>query len=117
LNECSLYVSCDCFYDKQELKYFRPSPILAGLCVLKTLEPELFQKAKAGSLTFEEASTAFKFSQWPTGHTHEWAQKWWRYSLSDDLDMQNEEWRDWGRGTLEFSMMIERILYEWSQTA
>jgi hypothetical protein len=36
-------------------RYFRPSAILAGLCVLKAMEPQLFQRAKFGLLTLDEA--------------------------------------------------------------
>jgi len=92
------------FTTSKNTRYFRPSPILAGLCVLKTLEPELFQKAKSGSLTFEEVSKVFGFSQWPKEHSQEWALRWWQYSLSTDLDLQNEEWRNFGRGLWEFNI-------------
>ena len=64
------------FTTKKGYKFFRPSAILAGLCVLKTLEPELFQKAKSGLLGFEEAAKAFRFSQWPNGGVRDRAQKW-----------------------------------------
>ena len=61
------------FTTSKKGKFFRPSPILGGLCALKTLDPELFQKAKLGTLTFSEASKAFEFSRWPSGHSLDWA--------------------------------------------
>lgn len=69
--------------------FFMPGPILGGLCVLKAIEPELFQKAKSGNLTFEETLDAFGFSRWPEGHSKEWSQKWWKFALADKIE-ENE---------------------------
>jgi hypothetical protein len=74
-------------------QYFRPPMILAGLCVLKVIEPQLFQKAKSGALKMEEAFNAFQFSRWPNNAEREWASKWWQYALDENLDMRNDEWQ------------------------
>jgi hypothetical protein len=42
-----------------------PAEILAGLCVLKNTDPELFIKAKMGQLTFDEVRTKFAFQVAP----------------------------------------------------
>ncbi len=90
------------FTTSKKVKYFRPAPILGGLCALKALEPDLFQKAKAGTLTFIEASKAFEFSRWPQKHSTDWAKKWWQYALDSDLNLQGEEWRGWGERSGDF---------------
>lgn len=84
------------FTTSKKFNYFRPGPILGGLCALKVLSPELFQKAKSGTLTFLEAAKEFEFSRWPTGHTYDRAKKLWQYSLDTNLNLQSEEWRGWG---------------------
>jgi energy-coupling factor transporter ATP-binding protein EcfA2 len=86
------------FTTSKTLTYFRPSPILAGLCVLKAIEPQLFQKAKSGSLTLDEASDAFQFSRWPMNNAQQWAVKSWQYALDPNLDLSDPEWQRWGSG-------------------
>lgn len=83
------------FTTSKKVRYFRPGPILGGLCTLKTLEPELFQKAKSGTLTYLEASKAFEFSRWPSEHSLDWSKKWWQFALDSSLNLQGEEWRGW----------------------
>lgn len=78
--------------NKQE--YFRPGPILAGLCILKVLEPRLFQKAKSGKLSFSEAAAVFGFDDWSGDRSEQWAERWWRYALEPELD--EIEFRDFG---------------------
>lgn len=85
--------------------FFRPSAILAGLCVLKTIEPELFQKAKSGSLSLDEASAAFEFSRWPESSVREWAEKWWQYALYPGLNLNDPHWQQFSGGA---NFMIKR---------
>jgi KAP-like P-loop domain-containing protein len=93
------------FTTSKNLKYFRPPPILAGLCILKTLEPDLFQKAKLGRLTLEEASAAFRFEHWAAGHSNDWIKDWWQFALSPDLNLEDEKWRRWSHsGMWEFNI-------------
>jgi KAP family P-loop domain len=84
------------FTTSKKIRHFRSGTILGGLCVLKVLEPELFQKAKSGTLTLQEASEAFQFLHWPPGHSSEWSKKWWQYVLDSDHNLQGEEWHRWG---------------------
>jgi hypothetical protein len=39
-------------------EWFKPPPILAGLCILKAVNPSLFAKAKLGTLTYAEVADA-----------------------------------------------------------
>ena len=79
-------------------RYFRPSPILAGLCVIKVLEPQLFQKAKSGQLTMVEAFGVFDFSNWPESNERTWAMKFWQFALDKNLDLKNPEWQEFATG-------------------
>jgi hypothetical protein len=72
------------FTTSKKTRWYRPSPILAGLCALKVVDPSLFQKAKSGTLTFDEAGKAFMFATWPRESAAERAAKWWEFALKDD---------------------------------
>jgi hypothetical protein len=75
----------------------RVPAIIGGLCVFKTIEPALYEKAKLGNLTFEEAALALGIFAKAKDDEHprsEHVLKWWRYcldrnaerSLIDELD-------------------------------
>jgi energy-coupling factor transporter ATP-binding protein EcfA2 len=82
------------FTNSKKSSYFRPPPILAGLCVLKVVAPQLFEKAKSGLLTYEEAFEAFGFSKWPEKSTaRQWALQWWQYALHKDIDFRDPTWQ------------------------
>jgi energy-coupling factor transporter ATP-binding protein EcfA2 len=95
------------FTTSKKFTYFRPSAILAGLCVLKALEPELFQKAKSGSLTLNEAVSAFRLSEWRDGREREWARMWWQYALDKNLDLTDREWQQFATST-RFQFSVDR---------
>ena len=92
------------FTTSKKTKWYRPSPILAGLCVLKVLEPSLFQKAKSGALTLDEATKAFMFAQWPKESAAERTAKWWEFALNADIDLNAEEWRGFVHSLWDFNV-------------
>jgi hypothetical protein len=94
------------FTTSKNTRYFRPAPILAGLCVLKALEPSLFQKAKSRRLALDEAFNAFRISAWPSDHLKKSALMWWQFALDPNVDFQQTEWQSWISANSEFS--IER---------
>jgi hypothetical protein len=68
-------------------------PILAGLCVLKVSHPDLFVKAKIGTLALEDVMDPLAL-RGPVPNEHEqrglaWLMKWWRYCLG--AEMTDEE--------------------------
>ena len=82
-----LAITC-AFTTKQHL---RLPPILAGLCVMKILAPEMFAKAQAGTLTYDEANHFFGLGReinretiWPK----EYFVRWWRYALDKSADQE-----------------------------
>jgi tetratricopeptide (TPR) repeat protein len=59
-----------------------PAPILGGLCLLKVTSPDLFAKAKAGTLDFREVRSPLAFPDPPSGEDQgniEHAIKLWQY--------------------------------------
>ena len=66
------------FTDERRL---RLAPILAGLCILKVMYPDLYRKAKEGRLSYTEAKSALGLDATKLGEErrNEWTVKWWRY--------------------------------------
>jgi KAP family P-loop domain len=65
-----------------------PACILAGLCVMRVTSPDLFAKAKAGTLNFEEVRKPLAFGYSPSGEDEgniEHAIKLWQYSTDRSL--------------------------------
>jgi hypothetical protein len=66
----------------------RYEPILAGLCILKVVNPDLYKKAKLGELKFQELKGYLWFDE-PLAesdrHVAEAMEKWWRISTDDNV--------------------------------
>jgi hypothetical protein len=76
------------FLISTEKNYLRPTPIVAGLSVMKAIAPELYQKARSRQLEYKDAEQFFKFDQWREWHeptkrsrAGEFSENWWRFVL------------------------------------
>ena len=67
--------------------FFRPPAIIAGLCVLKVERPDLFVKAKKGTVSYAEVEPVLKLSD---TEPHQRAVKlfnaWWAFALGQSVD-------------------------------
>jgi hypothetical protein len=69
----------------------RAAPIIAGLAILKVVAPQLYLKAKRGTLRFNEVQDilALKGEQSPgRSSRREWVAEWWRYSTDGQASDQ-----------------------------
>lgn len=75
----------------------RVPPLLAGLCVLKVIDPALYIKAKNGALSYTEAASALRFDEnlGSDDESGKWALGWWAYSL--DPNAAAEIIQEYGR--------------------
>jgi hypothetical protein len=67
----------------------RLPPILAGLCVIKVMDPDLYAKAKKGALSYAEANAALHLEApaLPGEERHrEWTIEQWKYATDANLD-------------------------------
>jgi hypothetical protein len=67
----------------------RVPPVLAGLCILKALKPQLYAGAKKGTLSYSEAHGALSLGEPPLEGEEsqmEYAQSWWRFGTGDKMD-------------------------------
>jgi hypothetical protein len=66
---------------------FAATPIIGGLCYLKVERPDLYLKARQGTLHYQEAQDALAISEGankPPSYNDEWHDDWWKYcSLPD----------------------------------
>ena len=70
--------------------YFRPAVILAGLAILKIVAPDLYVKAKRGTLTYDEVQAVLHLEKGADDdsviHRREWVAKWWRFGTDGVAD-------------------------------
>ncbi|QIO59979.1 MULTISPECIES: KAP family P-loop NTPase fold protein [Rhizobium] len=75
--------------------------IMGGLVMMKLLRPDLFKKAKQGSLKLEEVREFLHFSpDEDRGGGMGWEEQWWTYLLADPLP---EELREFGKSLVSYS--------------
>ncbi|WP_412776561.1 P-loop NTPase fold protein [Thalassospira lucentensis] len=74
--------------DDNELKL---GPMIAGLCIMRHLQPALFDKALVGRLFWKEVSEFFQFGSWAENLSSTWFAQWWQYLTDRDLD-QDADW-------------------------
>jgi hypothetical protein len=74
------------------------SAILAGLCIMKVIEPALYDVARGGKLTFEQVSDFLRFGDWEDQYNLDqpsragtWAALCWRYGLNAPLDHESSD--------------------------
>ncbi len=85
--------------------FLRPPPMIAGLCVLKVLEPELYVKAKKGELRYDEVAGALGL---PKGQdNNDFDVRWWRFCTDPYWD--NEKVQGMYEVLGQYSLSNERM--------
>ncbi|ABQ69827.1 KAP P-loop domain protein [Rhizorhabdus wittichii RW1] len=73
----------------------RPAPLIAGLSILRVVQPELYIRAKQKKLTHEEAEKAFAFEYKGDGDSElgytQWERRWWEYCLNKEISEEMEQ--------------------------
>lgn len=70
---------------------FRIPCIVVGLCVMRLEDPDLYRKAKDGSLSWKEASEFFQFENWQAETVRPgWYKDWWKFSLEGKVSDPSE---------------------------
>ncbi len=85
--------------------YFRPAVIIAGLAILKVVEPDLYLKAKRGTLSFDEVRIALalgeSFNDIQGNGARARIADWWRYCTE-------------GRASEEFSRIAQDMSFRYN---
>lgn len=79
----------------------KAAPIIAGLCILKVVEPKLFELAKLKQITFDQVHDVFVVGGLGSDFNmrkFEWSVNWWRYCLLADIP---DELNEFGRGLIQ----------------
>ena len=90
-----------------EKNYLRPPPIVAGLCVLKAVYPELFIRAKKDQLQYEDVEKIFGFDTASVAegdHMFERQRMWWQYCLMPEI---SEEVKDLSRHLNRYNLYVQ----------
>jgi len=90
---------------------FRLPPVLAGLCVLKVICPDLFRKAKKGSLTFVDVQEVF-FSREGEDEKHrlQWSKDWWQFCTDPTMPQERVNELARNSGVFRYSLEREKIV-------
>ena len=78
---------------------FRLPPLIAGLCVMRIVDPELYEKARTGRLGMDEAMRFLRLEEWDVGNV-EWHKSAWIYATAtknelSTADIENMEEYNW----------------------
>lgn len=99
-------------------RHFVQPYLIAGLCILKVIQPALYDRARTGQLTFEEVDNVLAFSQWRTEHDastrsqlSQRAEVWWRYALGAPLKDEEKHQIDSGMWQYNFGYPGRTVTY------
>jgi len=93
------------FSDERAL---RIPPILAGLCVLKVIDPIAYGEAKRGELIFNRAAQALGLPDSGTEGGSDWENNWWRFCTDDNVSDQIIE--RYNKNLFEYSITRQEIV-------
>ncbi len=62
----------------------KSAPLIVGLAVIRQINSGLYEKARAGILSWDDAQEFFKFRDWPED-TREWFTKFWRFFTDPEM--------------------------------
>lgn len=70
---------------------FRSAPLIAGLCVMRVVDPELYEKARTERLRTNEALQFLRLDEWhrESVETVEWLKDAWIYATATDEELKN----------------------------
>jgi hypothetical protein len=84
-------------------KEFRPTVLVSFLSLIKTLSPEMFRRAKTGSLGWREVDEFLKSVEWKNGEGDH-VSNIFRYYLDESIDTNADEWRGFGSSTFSYNI-------------
>lgn len=97
--------------------YAKIAPIVAGLCVIKACDPNLFLKAKSGRLEFGDVMAFFNFDKWQSRRSNDslFAKKWWMFFLLEDLPkIDGVDWDRMGDGLWRYNIGERTSFVRWT---
>ena len=71
--------------------YLREPSLIAGLCVMKQLRPDLFARARSGTLEWKDTKEFHRIDEWRDENARAFYEKWWRFATEKDLPL-GEQW-------------------------
>jgi hypothetical protein len=86
--------------------YLWLNPIIAGLSVIKIIDPTLFRSALKGDVTLDEIKQILAFNKWPSDSTGSaFAIEWWTYCLAkNETDYPDLNWGRFSQSLFQYSI-------------
>lgn len=89
--------------------HFRFAPYVSGLCVMRVVDPDAYEKARTGRLGTQDAMEFLRFDDWKAQHVEagsvDWHRGGWIYATVPDDELRDEkhgQLRDYGELHLRF---------------
>lgn len=70
--------------------HFRLVSLIAGLCVMRIVDPDLYEKARTGRLGMDEAIRFLRFDEWDARSIN-WHKEAWIYATATDEELSTQE--------------------------
>jgi hypothetical protein len=91
-------------------KHLRIPCIIVGFCVMKHIDPDLYNEARSGMLEWQNVKKFLRLDGWNDANASELYERWWRYASDESLP-QNEEWVGQVKASLfMYNVTRERIV-------
>ena len=79
-------------------RYFRFASLISGLCVMRIVSPKMYEEARTGRLSLEDAVQFLKFDEWNSERVHtssvEWHKGAWTYATATDDELRDPQYDD-----------------------
>ena len=77
---------------------FRFAPLISGLCVMRIVNPEMYEEARTGRLSLDDAVKFLKFDEWNSERVHtssvEGHKEAWTYATATDDELRDPQYDD-----------------------
>ncbi len=71
-------------------RQLRIAPILAGLCIIKIVNPSIYDRARSGDLRYDDVRVILGFHVAATDNAEQWWSEWWRFCTDPENSPENK---------------------------
>lgn len=93
--------------------HLKLAPLVAGLCIFRHANPEIYEKCKRKEIVWSEVEGFFEFGKWQDSYAAEWCGGWWRYLTDKDLDRKEDWVRQYSRSLVQYDISDPVSLISW----
>jgi hypothetical protein len=83
--------------------------LIVGLCIMKQVRPDLFDKARLGTLEWSHVNEFLKLDNWKDVHSAEQFGSLWRFTTVDQLN-EEENWTEYVTGLMRMKDQRKELI-------